>query len=369
MKVLVLKSSVLDGMSSTGRVASGDTLPILKHVLIEAQNNKLVFTATNLEMAVQHSAPGKVIENGKVTVPARMFGEAISALQSERMNFEKKGDNLGITSDNYHATFQGLQAEDFPIIPKIKDTSLFIDCETSALKDALSSVLIATEFSDLRPELNSVLFHFTPQLIKLAATDSFRLAEQQIPNSRFTTNRKEEFKMLIPLKTAQELIKLVGLAENVRIYSDENQALFSAGPVDCVSRLIEGTFPEYSGVIPSSFQSEIVVGKTALLEALKLASVFNEKNNEVRFSFSKERKVVEISSADQGVGENAYLLSADIKGADGEVLFNGRYVNDVVRIARGEQLFIGISNESAPALFRFAGDSSYCYIAKPILKT
>ncbi|MBM3256872.1 MAG: DNA polymerase III subunit beta [Candidatus Liptonbacteria bacterium] len=369
MKAVALREAIMEGIAAVSRAAGGDTLPILKSILIEANNNKLTLVGTNLEIAIQYGVSGKVIENGKITVPARAFGEVLSVLRSERVNLEQKGQSIALTSDNYRASFQSLSAEDFPIIPKIKNTEKYIECKAEVLKDALGGVLIATEFSDLRPELNSVSFRFTPQLITLAATDSFRLAEQQIPSTRFSSNIGEEFQILIPLKTSQELLRLIKEGENVKIYVDDNQILFTTPNAECISRLVEGRFPEYSAIIPASFESELTVGKEDLIEALKLASVFHDRASEVRLVFSKDQKAVEISSSSQGVGENVYMLPAKIQGENGEVLFNGRYVHDMLRVARGGELFIGLNDEHTPALFRSVGDASYQYIVKPILKT
>ncbi|MCR4328769.1 MAG: DNA polymerase III subunit beta [Patescibacteria group bacterium] len=369
MKAIILRTGLLEGIVTVSKLAVGDALPILKNILIEAQNNKLILTATNLETAIQKTILGKVIETGKVSIPAKAFSDVISALRSERINLDQKEHNLSITSDNYHATFQGLSVEDFPIIPKIKTKEACIECKADIFKDALESVLIATEFSDLRPELNSVLLHISSDGIKLVATDSFRLAERHIPTSQFTTTIAQEMKVLIPLKTNQGLARILDTDGSVKIYIDENQILFSTPDTECISRLVEGNFPEYSGIIPSSFQSELTLEKEDFAEALKLASVFSEKNNEIKISFSKEKKAIDISSAQQGLGENVYTLPINITGDGGEVLFNSRYIHDMLRVARGKELFIGLNDESSPALLRVVGDASYCYIVKPILKT
>ncbi len=370
MRVVTLRESLMEGVAAVSRAAGGENLPILKNILIEANNNKLTLIGTNLEIAIQYGVSGKVVENGKVTIPARAFGEVLSVLRSERVNLEKKGQGIVLTSDNYRATFQGLPPEDFPIIPKIKNKDAYIECKAEVLKEALGNVLIATEFSDLRPELNSVLLHVAPHLLLFAATDSFRLAEQQVLPSRFVSkNIPEGFQALIPLKTSQELLRLLKEGETVRIQMDENQILVTGGSVECISRLVDGKFPEYAAIIPTSFQSELTVRREECMEALKLASVFHDRTSEIKLSFPKEGKSVEISSSAQGVGENIYMLPAKGQGEGGEVLFNGRYVYDVLRVLRGEEVTLGLNDEHTPALFRSLRDASFRYIIKPILKT
>lgn len=369
MKAVVLRDVLMEGVGVVSRAAGGEALPILKNILIEAGNNKLLLTGTNLEIAIQHGVSGKVIEGGKITIPAKIFGEVLGALRSERINLEEKGGSITLTSDSYRATFQSLPAEDFPLVPKVKSTAAAVECKAEFLREALGAVLIATEFSDLRPELNSVFFRLTSQTLTLAATDSFRLAEQQIPSSRFTAGTAAEFQALVPLKTSQELLRLLKDGEIVKIFLDENQILFAAGNSECVSRLVDGRFPEYSSIIPSSFKTELVMAREELLEALKLASAFQAQASEVRLVFAKDRKAIEVSSSSQGVGENVYMLPGRIQGEDGEVLFNGRYVSDFLRVVRGQEVFLGVNDEHTPALFRPMGESSYCYIVKPVLKT
>src|SRR5947199_470 len=124
MKFIAIKANLKDGISRV-QGASGENLnlPILKNVLLEAEDNKIKITTTNLEIAVTAIVSGKVIENGKFTVPAGVFANVINNIQSERLNLEEKKNKLEIKTDNYEAAIQGLSAADFPITPKIKNQS------------------------------------------------------------------------------------------------------------------------------------------------------------------------------------------------------------------------------------------------------
>lgn len=210
MKFIVIKTNLKDGLAVTERGAGDNlNLPILKNVLFEVENNKIRLTTTNLEIAISCNISGKIIENGKFTVPISVIYNLINNIQSERLNIEKRGNKLEIKTDNYNASVHGLAADDFPITPKIKNNEEYIEIKTEIFREALNQVLVASQFSDLRPELNSVLFEFSVNNIKLAATDSFRLAEKTINSSEFTANSKENFRVLIPLKTTQELIRIL----------------------------------------------------------------------------------------------------------------------------------------------------------------
>jgi len=368
MKFIVIKSNLKDGLSIVEK-ASGENLnlPILKNILIETINNRIKLTATNLEIAISYFTTGKVIENGRFTVPVGIFTNLINNIQSDRLNIEKKGGRLEVKTDNYEATIQGLPADDFPLTPKIKDADQFVEIKTEILKEALEQVLVATQFSDLRPELNSVLFDFSIETLKLVATDSFRLAERIINSSQFNTNHKQGFKILIPLKTTHELSRVLRDGEVMKIYHDDNQILFKTEQSEFLSRLVDGSFPEYSAIIPKKFSVETILNRQEFINALRLTSVFGSKSGEVKIRSHDNKKVVEIISRDQSIGENNYILSAKIQGKLKETVFNWRYIADALKALKTEDVFFGINEETEPAAIKPSPEGLYIYILKPIV--
>lgn len=369
MKFIALRSNIREGIGIIEK-AGGENpnLPILKNFLIEAENNTITFTATNLEIAITHKVAGKVIENGKATVPISLFSSLISNIQSDRLNFQKKGEDIEVATDNYSAVLHSLPADDFPLTPKIATEDHFLEVRGGILKDAIQQVMVASQFSDLRPELNSVLLDFSLDSLKFAATDSFRLAEKALPASAFSTKGKDPFKVLIPLRTAQEVARIVRDDESVKIFHDENQVLWKTEKTEVISRLLEGNFPDYSAITPRSFTAEITVSRDELFAALKLASVFGQRNSEVKVAIHPGKKALEISSGDQALGENTNLISAKIKGEPMAAHFNWRYLSDPLKMMKSGEVFLGLQEDAGPALVRGAGDASYFYIVKPVLK-
>ncbi|MDP2598702.1 MAG: DNA polymerase III subunit beta [Candidatus Liptonbacteria bacterium] len=367
MKFIVIRSNLRDCLSTVER-ATGDNLnlPILKNILFETEDNKIKVTATNLEIAITAYVPGKVIEQGKFTVPAGVMTNLLSNLQSERLNIEEKKGKLEIKTDNYEAAIQGLAAADFPLTPKIKNQNEWIEIKGGILKDALAQVLVATQFSDMRPELNTVLFKFSINDLKLVATDSFRLAERTVTAGELAANGKKEFEMLVPLKTAQELPRVLRDDEAVKIYHDENQVLFKASQTELLSRLVEGSFPDYKAIIPAKFAAELICNRQELMNALKLAAVFGSKTNEVKLKMKENKKVVELASADQTLGENNYMLPVKTQGKFEDIIFNWRYLADSLKALKSEEVFLGTNGENQPAEIKAPGDASYLYILKPI---
>jgi len=370
MKFIAIRSNIKDAVSIVEKAAGENTnLPILKNLLIEAEEGNITFTATNLEIAIIYKVSGKVIENGKVTVPIGLFSSLIGNITSDRLNFEKKENDLQVATDNYSAVIKGLPVDDFPITPKIKGSEGYVDIKGAFFKEAIQQATVAAQFSDLRPELNSILFDFTIDDLKFAATDSFRLAEKTISTSAITAKNMEPFKVLVPLKTAYELARIVKDEETVRMTKDENQALWKTEKGELISRLIEGGFPDYSAIVPHQFSAEVIVNREDILSAIKLAGVFGQKNSEIKIKLHPGKKAIEISSADQALGENASTLAAKIKGDLSEVIFNWRYLSDGIKMVKTEDVFIGLQEEANPALVKPTVDGSYFYVLKPILKS
>ncbi len=370
MKLIIIKDNLRNGLLIVERaMGENKNLPILKNVRIGADANKITLCATNLEIATTATVAGKVIEHGAVSVPLGIFLDLINNLQTDRLNLETKNTTLNIKTDNYEATIQGMPPEEFPIIPKIKNSDERIEVRGEILKDALNQVVLSTQFSELRPELNSVLFHFSLENLKIAATDSFRLSEKTIQNTHLKTTNPSEFKLLIPLKTATELIRILGDDDVVEIRRDPSQILFTTPRFEFISRLVDGNFPDYAAIVPQKFTTEIVVKHADLMNALKVAAVLSGRVREVKMRVLESKKNIEISSGDQAVGENAYLLPAKVTGASITTTFNWRYVLDALNALETDEVFLGMNEENKPARIQSPNDISYFYIVMPILKT
>ncbi len=372
MKFIILKKNLKDGLKVIEKaVEDSSNLLVLKNFLIESFDNKIKLSATNLELAIINFISGKIIENGGLSIPLNIFNSIINNIQSERINLELTQNNkLLIKTDNYSAEIQGLKKEEFPIIPKIKNNSNYIEISNLILKDALASVINSINLNNSRPELNGVLFDYQNTILKLAATDGFRLSEKTINNTQFESNFNAIFKIIIPVKTVQETIKELQINENgsVKIYFDSNQILFKTENTEIISRLINGEFPEYNQIVPKNFEVELNLNKEELTNAVKLTGLFSDNLNEIKLIIKENNKNVELFSSNQNLGENKYLIPAKIKGATSpiEIIFNWRFLLDGAKILKSENIFIGLNNQSKPALIKSPDDASWFYVLMPI---
>ena len=346
---------------------ANSSLPILKNFLIETQDNKIKLSATDLELAVTSFVTGKIINTGELTIPLNIFSAIINNIQTERITLEIINNKLLIKTDNYQAEINGTKKEEFPIIPQITNTQNHLEIKNFILRDALASVINSTA-AENKPELNGVLFDFQINSLKIVTTDSFRLSEKTINNNQFNTNFNKPFKIIIPSKAVQEVIKELqnNDEEKTTIFLDQNQILFKTEKTEIISRLINGEFPEYTQIIPKNYETEVIINKEELINAVKLAGIFAERLSEVKIITKESNKSIEVFSFSQIIGENKYLIPAKINGATMEAVFNWRFVLDGLKNIKSENIFLGLNSSNKPALIRSNEDESWFYVLMPI---
>ena len=336
------------------------TLPILANVLLEVRGNEMSVTATNLEYGVEIKIPGRGGREGKVSVPAKVLNSLLQSLQEDKVEFEEKQGNLYIRSDLRESRINGINPEEFPLIPKIKKTAS-ATIEAASLKDGLQKILPAVSTSEFKPELTGIYFYVTPREIRLAATDTFRLAEKTFP---LKGKNEEKFSFILPQRVALELSRAISAAEKVEVSMGDNQVVFETDGAKIVSRLIEGNFPEYSGIIPKTFGITSFVKRDELLRAVRSASIFSSKIQEVILRFNEEE--VEISSANTEVGEHKVSIPISATGKGISISFNYRYLLDGLNSLDEEEIFVGINGENSPSLLKNKSSGSFQYVLMPI---
>ncbi len=379
MKLIILKKNLKDGLKSIEKVcADNSSLPILKNFLIESFDNKIKLSATNLELAITTFISGKIIEDGNITIPLNILNSIINNLQAEKINLELNKDKLIIKTDNYRAEIQGIKKDEFPIIPKIENNKQCVQIKNFILKNALLSV-VNSATTENRPELSGILFDYQITLLKFAATDTFRLSEKTINNTQFESDFNKSFKIIIPLKTIQEVIKEIQINEEQKtdIYIDPNQILFKTENTEIISRLINGEFPDYQQIIPKTIETELTLNTEELINSAKLSSIFSDRFNEIKIIINKDAKNIEVFSASQSVGENKYLVPAKIQKMSThhpagetdeqmEIAFNWKFLLDGLKNIKTENTFLGLNNSNKPAIIKSPQDASWFYILMPI---
>lgn len=376
MKLICTQENLNKAIGIVGRVVGKNTtLAILNNVLLKAEKNRLGISSTNLELGVSCWIGGKVIEEGEVTAPTKLFSGFISNLPDGNVEIKSTEDALSLKCGGYKTNIKGLSAKEYPSTPKIEAEPIFV-ADGPEFKRALTQVLPSASNSESRIEIMGIFMDMSQlkkEKIVLVATDSYRLAEKTINLKRGSVNENalkilgDLSSVIIPKNTIQELIKdLDDENETVEVIISENQILFRFGNVSMVSRLIEGKYPDYKQIIPDKFESRANVGVSEMINAIRVASLFaNVSNNSVELRLGTEQKL-EINSETSEVGNNNTKIPAEITGKDLKVRYNYKYLLDGLNSIFGEKVFMEVNNENLPTVLTSANDKSFIYVIMPI---
>ena len=363
MKALVLQSNFSHALNAISRIVSTrTTLPVLGNILIDTTGGKLSLSATDLEIAMTAETAGKVEDEGKITIPARLLIDFVTNNSDENIAINLKDLTLGLKSEHYEANIKGITAEEFPTIPKAPK-SKFCSIKSDDLYDALKKVVMACANDDTRPVLAGVYMKFDGKNLILAATDSYRLAEKKL-NLQEAVEKKE---IIVPARAMNELLRLLPgeKSGNVDIIVDENQVFFLISDIQIVSRLIEGAFPNYEQIIPKEEKISVKSNLSETMAAIKMSALFaKDIANNIKLKISKD--TLQISSTAKEIGDTTSQIKAAVSGGDVEIAFNARYLLDALTILPGEEVLMGFNDDSSPGVIKTKEDKSYIYLVMPL---
>lgn len=366
MKLICLQENLKEGLNIAEKIVGKNiTLPILSNLLLTAEKGKLKISATDLEIGINTQIPAKVVSEGSLTIPAKLLSNFINNLPPKQVELEAKGSVLNVKCENFKAAMNGLDAKDYPIIPKAKKTEK-IEISGQILKNAFLKTAFAAALKETRPEISGIFFKFSPKEIKIAATDSFRLAEKIISGDDFKSELSGS--LIIPSRTVQELVRIIGEKDDqIKIIPESNQILFDMGETQLISRLIEGDYPNYEQIIPKDFETQLILDKNDFINAVKLAGLFCGKTNDVKFFAVPEKKTLEIFSSQSDAGNSkSALLIKQAKGKEMTVVFNYKYVLDGLINMQDEEIIFELNGEIKPGLIKGVQEQGYLYIFMPI---
>lgn len=360
MKLQVTQENLNRALSNVARVASTrNTLPILSNILLKTIDNRVCIAATNLNIAITHYIGSKVSEPGAITVPARLMQDFIASLSSGVIDIAVDGTKLHIKTPAYNSTINGTPADDYPVMPHIQNGTSW-SVPGTILKKALQQVVVAASSDDTRPVLTAVYFHTHKGSLYVVATDSYRLAERKVLSLR------EEVSLLIPATAVQDLLRIMGDTDQaVSVTHDDQQVLFSIGDVELVTRLIDGTYPDYRKLIPAAFQTIATLPRGELQNITKVSSLFaRETAGSVTLNVDEAEKQVSIQSVASQLGENTATATAVVKG-DGSITLNSRYILDALTVTPGDTITVGFNGKLEPCTIQ-GTDKDYLHVIMPL---
>lgn len=364
MKFGTTKDRLLRGVQLAERiVGKKETLPVLSCILIEASGHDVVLRATNLEAGIEVSCPAEVNEQGVVAVPAAILSQTLRAVSGDKVMLRAEDGNLVIESRGSKNVLKAVPHDEFPALPAHQEGAA-LALPREKLMEGLQSVVYAASPSMIRPELGSVFVSVSDEGLVCAATDSFRLAEKKIPGTRSSETKE----ILIPLKHATELSHVLEhlSAPTVEVYTDDSQLIATGDGTRFISRVIDGSFPNYKEIIPKAFTTEATVLKADFSELLRKARVFAGAEQNIAFHAYPARKVFTATARSAEVGEMSDTVEAALSGEDIDINFHIGYLADFLASVRADSIVLGFSGQARPLVIRGVGDAGFTYLVMPL---
>jgi DNA polymerase-3 subunit beta len=364
MELTVTQENLARALGAASRVASTKTqLPILSNILLRTDGSRLMVAATNLEIASSQLIGAKIINEGAVTVPARLITEFVTSLPKSTVTIKVTDHKLHISSEGYSSVINGTIADEFPELPTIDEkTSVSYAIETSAIKQAITQTILTASNDSTRPILTGVYWHSHEGFLYLAATDGYRLSEKRLVA---TTS---DVAAIIPTTTLQEVLRALGDdVTEVELLFDESQVRFRLNDAEITSRLIDGNFPDYRQLIPAESDTVITVKRSDFAQITKVAGLFaRESGGSVTITADSDRDKLSLHSVASELGENTSEADASVN-ADGQITLNSRYLAEALNVTEGDEVTFRFSGKLSPSVLASSSpDNDYQHIVMPL---
>ena len=364
MKVTVSKDELQEKLSNIQNIVEKrNTMPILSHFLLEAGKNGSFITATDLETALREPLALKVEKEGKICVPARKMFEIVREVDGDLSleSIDEQWLRIKIGASNFRLAC--LSSKEFPAWPGMEDMEeISLDARTMA--GLIEKTVFAAGDSDTRYTLNGLLFHITADnRLSMVGTDGHRLAAMSKP---IEGKLSEEKKMIVPKKAAAELRKILEKREgSVKMVLSKNHVLFSVGDIQFLTRLIEGTYPNYEQVIPAANEKRIVIERGPFAKALRRVSLMaKDKTNAVKMDLGDNKLTVTTSNPD--MGEATDEINIEYAGEKTALGLNARYLLDIIEVMSSDRVIMEFQGALNPVLIKDEQDAEYRCVIMPM---
>jgi DNA polymerase-3 subunit beta len=333
---------------ATRTVGARVTLPALSGVLIEAADGRMTCRATDLEVAAEVSIPVQIDEPGRVLLPGRLLSQLVARFPDAPVEVSGDADRVEIRCGRATFHVRGMPVDDFPALPEPAEDATQGILKADAFSRLVAQVARAASSDEARPVLTGVKLEARDGRIVAAATDSYRLAVRELP-----WDEGVEADALVPARALQEAAKASGEAGGaVTLVLEPGQVSFLFGDRRLTTRLIEGSFPNYSQLLPDGFETSVVVDRASLVEALQRVAVvaMGQANTPVTLSF--EDGSVDLAAGNQEIGDAAEALPAEIDGDGMAIAFNPAFLLAGLEATGTERIRIELRDALKPAVLR-----------------
>lgn len=369
MKITALKENLHRPLLLLSRyISSRPALPVLANILIEATEDSVIFSATNLDVTVKANIPAKIEAPGKITVPARLLAELITTLPAGNITFSTTETQLEVSTGDSKAELNSIPAADYPVLPNFSQENA-IQLPLSLLNTISQRILFAAATDEARPVLTTLMIDAQSDRIAFVSTDGFRLSEAIKAEKDLNIDINKP--LLLPAKIIGEMIKLGNDSQAEKLWIDittqSNQIAMKVGEVEFFSKLIDAEYPEYKRIIPNEFVTTISIDSEELLQAVKLSSVFaKEAGSLVKFTVNPELKNLTVTAQSASLGQNQTAVSCEVDGEEMVIAFNAKFLLDALNAFSNGKLQIKFKGPLAPMMIQDPTQPEYRHIIMPI---
>ncbi len=364
MNIKINRDALLKPLSSVSSIVERrHTLPILSNFLLEANEEKMLLTATDLEMQISLSVNTAVGGQLSTTISAKKLLDICRALpENAEINMSTADNRVAVKAGKSKFNLQTLPAADYPVMTKQVSSNATIKIAQNNFKRLLKQVEFAMAQQDIRYYLNGLLFEVNGNKLNVVGTDGHRLSFTSTELS--DTYEKQE--IILPRKTVIELIKLLDESEEeVTIEIATGQVNFTFGEIKLISKVIDGKFPDYTRVIPVGHQNHFTMDRMTVLLSMQRASILsNEKYRGIRMVLANNSLKLISTNSEQEEAEEE--LEIDYTGDVLDIGFNVTYLIDVLNNINSEQVIFSFADANSSCLVTVPTDANYKYVVMPM---
>lgn len=368
MKLVVERATLLKALGHVQSVVERrNTIPILSNVLIMAEEGGLRLMATDLDLQIVETAPAQVDVAGATTVSAHTLFDIVRKLpDGAQVALAQSDRRVTVTAGRARFQLQTLPREDFPVIGET-DLPVRFTLPSDTLRELIDKTRFAISTEETRYYLNGIFLHApagaTPRVLRAVATDGHRLARFELP---LPAGAEEMPDVIVPRKCVAEVRKLLDERDgDVEIALSATKIRFAIGAAVLTSKLIEGSFPDYSRVIPTANDRLLRIDPATLAEGVdRVTAIASDKTRAVKLSLDTDRVTLSVTSPENGTASEDLPAEYGAQGFD--VGFNSRYLLDILQQVEGDQVEVHLADAAAPTLIRANEGSSALYVLMPM---
>ena len=361
MKFRCERDVLVDGLATAGRAVSsrGGALPVLSGLRVHLEGDQLRLTGSDLDLTITVDLMVAGDIDGEIVIPAKLAVDIVKALEPGAVLIETEGDEAKISGGRSEFSVNLIPAEEFPQLSA--PTAESVTLSAAEFAEGLRQVVSAASTDDSRPILTGVLLAPEGNGLRLVSTDSYRLAVRDLPGATVLTEGQT---VLVPSRALNEVVRALGSADELTLVLGEREASFVIDGIRLTTRLIDGDFPNYRGLIPQSQPNRLTIGRAPLIDAVRRVKLMAREATPVRLTMRDGS--VELVAITQDIGQAHEELDANYSGTELTVAFNPEYLLTGLEVTPGDEISLETVDSLKPALLRSTENANFLYLLMPV---